>query len=398
MPRGNASPRLGDRSLFPDLEPRAYLNHAGISPPSVHVREAVLSLLLDYGRHGSTAFPNWSTQRARLRGRLAELVGARAENLALVPNTSMGLTAVALCFPWKPGDRVLAFRGEFPANVTPWQRAAEAFGLEVVLLSLDAFTRSTAEGLAELEKELARGARLVTVSYVEFQTGLRMPVAEIAALVHRYGAELCVDGVQGLGVVPVDVTAMGIDYFAAGSHKWLMGLEGAGLLYVRPGRVDKLRPLLAGWLSHEEPWSFLFEGGGLLRYDRPVRKSIDFLEGGNVSATGFAALEASVELLLELSVPVIHEHVSGYLDELEGALVERGFTSVRAKEPDRRSGILSVFPPKDGPSVIELGGALKLRGVTCATPDGHLRFSPHWPNTREEIPHVTAAIDAILSR
>ncbi len=73
MPRGHATPRLGDRGLFPELEPRAYLNHAGISPPSLAVREAVLSLLLDYGRHGAKAFPSWSEQRGRLGGRLAEL-------------------------------------------------------------------------------------------------------------------------------------------------------------------------------------------------------------------------------------------------------------------------------------------------------------------------------------
>jgi cysteine desulfurase/selenocysteine lyase len=398
MPRDHAPPRLGDRSLFQGLEPRAYLNHAGISPPSIAVREAVLSLLLDYGRHGSKAFLHWSEQRARLRGRLGELVGARAENLALVPNTSLGLSAVALCFPWKQGDRVLAFRGEFPANVTPWQRAAEAFGLEVVLLSLEPFTRSIAEGLAELERELSRGARLVTVSYVEFQTGLRMPIAEMATLAHRYGAELCVDGVQGLGVVPVDVTAMGVDYFAAGAHKWLMGLEGAGLLYVRPGRADKLRPLLAGWLSHEDAWTFLFSGGGLLRYDRPIRKSIDFLEGGNVSATGFAALEASVELLLELGIPAIYGHVSAYLDALELALTERGFSSLRSKDPAQRSGILSVLPPAGGPSVLELADALQQRGVACATPDGRLRFSPHWPNHLDELPFVTASVDALLAR
>src|SRR5690606_14112178 len=111
---------------------------------------------------------------------------------------------------------------------------ARQFGLEVVMLPLTAFERSDAEGLAALERELVRGARLVAVSAVQFQTGLAMPLGAMAALCHQHGAELFVDGIQAMGVVPIDVGALGIDYLASGSHKWLMGTEGAGILYVSP--------------------------------------------------------------------------------------------------------------------------------------------------------------------
>jgi selenocysteine lyase/cysteine desulfurase len=388
--------RLGDRGLFPDLEPRAYLNHGGISPASRATVRAVTTVAEDYARRGAGAFGTWHAQRARLRGKLATLVGARAEDLALIANTTRGVSDVALCFPWAVGDRVVVFHGEFPANVTPWQRAAALFDLEVVFLPLADWADEDAPGLARLEAELRRGVRLVAVSAVQFQTGLRMPLDAISALCHRHGAELFVDAVQACGAVPLDVGASGIDYLACGSHKWLMGLEGAGFLYVHPSRVAALRPAVAGWLSHQDGLGFLFEGPGHLRYDRPIRATADFIEGGNYNTASLAALEAALDLILQLGVPAIYAHVNAYLDALEPALVDRGFRSLRARQPARRSCTLGVLPPA-GVSVVALHKALTARGVACAIPDGVLRFTPHWPNAREEIPLVLDALDQSLA-
>jgi selenocysteine lyase/cysteine desulfurase len=388
--------KLGDRSLFPDLEYRVYFNHGAISPPSTPVRRAVVSVLDDYARHGAASFATWAAQRLRLKEKIGRLVGARGEDLALMPNTSRGVSDVALCFPWARGDRVIVFAGEFPANVTPWQRAAEHFGLELAWIPAAAFAASEAEGLELLRLELERGVRVAAVSLVEFQTGLRMPVEAMAALCHQAGAELFVDAVQGVGVVPIDVGAAGIDYLACGAHKWLMGLEGAGFLYVSPERVAALRPSVAGWLSHEDPIGFLLRGPGQMRYDRPIRKTADFFEGGNLNTAGLSALEASIDLLLHLGVPAIFAHVNGILDALEAGLLARGFESLRSRDPRQRSGILSVRPPA-GVSVVDLQREVGLRGVSCSIPDGLLRFSPHWPNDAGQVPEVLAAVDGSLA-
>src|SRR5687767_2632670 len=138
--------RLGDRSLFPTLEPAAYLNHAAIAPHSLAVQRAVQAVTADYARHGSGAFITWHAERLRLRGLLAQLLGAAAEDIALVANTTRGVTDVAMCLPWRPGDRVVLFEGEFPANVTPWQRAAELFGLELEFLPLRDFLSGRGHG------------------------------------------------------------------------------------------------------------------------------------------------------------------------------------------------------------------------------------------------------------
>jgi cysteine desulfurase / selenocysteine lyase len=391
-----ATARLGDRSLFPQLEARAYLNHAGVSPPSAPVREAVAGAVEAVARLGGEAVAVAMARRRRLKDELARLVGARPEDLALTQGTSAGIAAVALCVPWRRRDRIVLFEGEFPANVTPWQRAAALFGLEAVLLPLAPFERGDAEGLASLEAELSRGARLVAVSAVQFRTGLAMPLREMAALCARHGAEIAVDAVQALGAVPLDVSALGVDYLAGGAHKWLMGLHGAGLLYVRPERAGALRPAVAGWLSHEQATRFLTDGPGHLRYDRPIRTRADLVEAGSGSEASFAALEASLGLIASLGVPAIHAHVNRCLDRLEPELVARGFASLRAPEPARRSGILSASPPP-GVDVVRLRRALAERGVASAIPDGLLRFSPHWPNDPAESAVVAKALDAALA-
>jgi cysteine desulfurase / selenocysteine lyase len=389
--------QLGDRSLFPALAARAYLNHAAIAPPSVPVLRAVETFMAEHAARGAGAFARWHAQREVLRQGLAQIIHAQPCDVGLVPNTSAGVLHVALCFPWDRGDRVLLFDGEFPANVTPWQRAAELFGLEVGFEPLAPYGRSHDEGLHALEHALAGAprTRMVAVSAVQFRTGLRMPLAAMAEVCHRHGAQLFVDAIQGCGASPLDATSSGIDYLAAGGHKWLMGPMGAGFVYVRPDRVDALRPYTAGWASHEDAFDFLLRGEGHLRYDRPVRRRADFVEGGSPNGLGYAALGAAVHLLLELGVDAIFAHASQYLDALEQGLVDRGFTSLRSPEPAARSTILGVVPPA-GVSGLGLQEALAHRKVIAGLPDGILRFAPHWPNGLDEVGHVLDAVDDSL--
>jgi selenocysteine lyase/cysteine desulfurase len=369
------------------------LHHAAISPPCEPVVRAVGRALADYARSGAGAFARWQVDRERVRSSLARLIGAKESEIALGSNTSRGVSDIALSIPWQKGDRVVLFRGEFPANVTPWQRAAELFGLELEWLDPDAFR--SGQGLASLRAVLQRGARLVAVSFVQFQTGLRMPLQSIGALCHEYGAELFVDAIQGLGAVPFDVRALHVDYASAGGHKWLLGTEGAAFVYADEAKARRLRPYTAGWLSHEQPEVFLFQGAGLLDYEKPLKQDARVFETGTSSLLSLAALGASLPLIAELGVTAIYEHVSNYHDRLEPELVARGFTSLRARDPALRSGILSVELPQ-GVELAQFAQALCRRGVVVGTPDGKLRFAPHFPNSLEEIPLVAAALDEAL--
>lgn len=390
------APTLGSRELFPDLEPLVYCNHAALSPPSWPVRRAMQNALVDFSRRGAGAYGTHISQRNRLRGKLAQLVGAAPDELAFIPNTSYGVTAIAFSFPWRAGDRVVLFEGEFPANVTPWLQAAKHFEVTPVMLAVRDFLESDERGLERLEETLKQGARLVAVSAVQFQCGLRMPLAAMAKLCHTYGAELFVDAIQAFGIVPFDAHGLGIDYVASGGHKWLMGPEGTGILYVRKERGAALVPNLASWLSQEDGLRFLLEGPGLMRYGAPFKQGSAMFETGCVNALGLVGLEAAVDLVMALGPQTILTHAMRWADGVEEGLVERGFTSLRAPEEHRRSGILGVIPP-GGIGAVDLQRALAMRGVICAQPDGVLRLSPHWENNLDETEQVLLSVDDALA-
>jgi len=347
-------------------------------------------------RFGQGMFPEAELLRERVRAKLAVVLGTRAENVALTSGTSHALTHLALSFPWRSGDGVVLFHGEFPANVSPWRAAARLYQLRVHWLSLAGAERDPDRALGALEDRLKQGARLVAVSAVQFQTGLCMPLAEMADLCHRYGAEIAVDAIQAAGVVPFQTDAWGLDYVAGGAHKWLMGVEGAGYLVVRPDRVRALKPVTAGWLSHERPIGFLLGGPERLDYERPLVESARVFEAGSGSVLGCAALEAGLDAILELSVDAIFEHVRGYLSELALGLEARGLRHVRARYASGHSGILSLALPS-GFDLAAVALGLRDRGIACGTPNGLLRFAPHFPNSLLEIPEVLAAFDAVVA-
>ena len=394
-PLTSAQAALGDRGLFPDLAADVYANHAAVSPFSQPVREGMQQNIDLVSRLGAAAIPQLLVQRARLKQSLAELIGGTADEIGLVLNTTSGLSAIALCFPWQAGDKVIVFTGEFPTNVTPWQRAAELFGLKVFYVPVSDFARSDGPDYTRLDLALLEGVRLLSVSMVQFQTGLRMPIGEIAKRCRAQGTQICVDGIQAVGSMPVNVAELDIDYLACGGHKWMMGPEGAGFVWARGDRASALRPHLAGWLSHEQPIDFLFESDKL-RYDKPIRSKMDFVESGVANAIGYGGLEVGIHLIRQVGIDVIEAHVQAWHEALEPVLLERGFHSMRASDPARRSGILSVRPP-EGLSAMQLMQALDARGVSVATPDGLLRFAPHWPNHLAEVSRVSRALDESLA-
>lgn len=387
----------GSRALFPKLRFDVYANHASVSPLSSPVQAAVNEVMAAQAREGMNFFHAEVERRERLRTELGELIGASGADIGLVANTSAGVLAFAHSLPWQRGDRVLVLEGEFPTNVTPWQQAARRHGLELVWMTAEDFRLDRDHALERFEQHLSDGIRLVAISAVQFTTGQVMPLETMGTLCRRHGSELFVDAIQAAGIVPLDVTRMGIDYLACGSHKWLMAPEGVGFVYVAPEKVESLVPDMAAWISHEHAFAFLSGGPETLRYDRPFRQSARMLEGGTFNSIGCAGLKTSVELIQSIEVENIHAHVQQWLDALEPKLEQRGFESARMADSTDRSGILSVWPPDDRPAA-DWARALGEHGISCASPAGWLRFAPHWPNGLGEVEVVLEAIDAIRGR
>ncbi|MBO85067.1 MAG: cysteine desulfurase [Deltaproteobacteria bacterium] len=388
-------PQLGSRALFPTLRASVYANHAAVSPASTLVQHAVRAFLEDSACLGLGAVMPWIGQRDRLKQRLATLVGAEARDLALTAGTSSGILNVAMGHPWRAGDGIVLVRGEFPANVTPWLHAARLFDLHVHWVDVAAFESTSGDGLAQVEAALNAGARLVAVSAVQFQTGFRMPIEALGALCRKHQAAIFVDAIQACGATPIDVSA--VDYLACGGHKWLMGLEGVGFLYVAPHRVKQLRPHLTSWLSHQDGMEFLFAGPGHLRYDRPIRQSADMFEASAPQVALFAALEAGIATVQAIGLDAVFRHIQAWHDHLEPRMVSLGFASLRSQNPVGRSASL-CFDVPSGVDVVALHAALDEHGISVAIPDGRLRFSPHWPNALSEPDTIVDVLDGLIPR
>ena len=310
---------------------------------------------------------------------------------------------MALALPWQAGQRLLTFAGEFPANVIPWQQAAQLRDGSVDLLALPEPSEASASSriLEAVEaailkaKGTARPVGFIAVSAVQFQTGLRMPIAQLGELCHAHEVYFLVDGIQACGVLPLEVDDWRVDAFFSGAHKWMLGLEGAGFLSVSEKLAERLAPLTAGWLSYEEGANFLFQGAELLRYDRKLLPNPLAFEGSTLNAAGFAALEAGVDICQHLGPQNIFEHVQEIHDRLEPLFLSRGFKSLRSPDPALRSCLLSFEPPV-GLRLGEFAGALRKHGVMISTPDGKVRLSPHFANSLSEIEIVEAALAAAL--
>lgn len=381
--------QIGSRALFPHLDAQVYLNHASVGPLPTPAIEAVGRVCITQATHGVAAMAGFHADVEDTRAIAGQLLGVKAEHIAVIGSTSLAISAVAASVPWNPGDRIVLFKGEFPANTTPWQLAAKRHGLELVWIDAARFDGS--DGLDQLEDVLKQGrVRMVSVSAVQFNTGLRMPVEAMATLAHHHGAEIFVDAIQALGATPFDSTDL--DYVASGGQKWLMGPPGAALLYAKDW--SRLEPTLAGWMSHEDGLVFLFGEPNLLRYDRPIQVGPAMLEGGTLNFAGIAGLTAAMRITQNIGIEAVYAHANQWLDGIEPTLIELGFTSLRSTDPARRSCILCAKPPA-GQHAGEIATALGEHSISVASPDGAIRLSPSWPNAMSELKVVQAALRTV---
>ena len=222
-----------------------------------------------------------------------------------------------------------------------------------------------------------------------------MPLEEIGALCTQYDCLFFVDAIQACGATSIDVESQQIDFLSTGGHKWLMGVEGTACTYIRKEKIPLLHHRFASWLSHQDGLSFLFEGAGLLRYDRPIKEDASFLEGGVANAIGFSGLDSAINILLKLGVENISQHIQRYITPLEEKMQLLGFQSLRVEGAE--SSILSLIPPK-GFTVMNLVPEYAQRGVCITGPDGLLRIAPHWCNNNQEHESFLAITKEILTQ
>jgi selenocysteine lyase/cysteine desulfurase len=318
----------------------------------------------------------------RVRELAARRVGAGADEIACMPNTSYGLNLAARALPLRAGDVVVAPDGEFPANVYPWMALAErGVRLELVPCAPGGLPDEPAL-LAALDRPEVRA---VTVSWVQFGTGYAADVAALGAACRARGKYLVVDAIQGVGARALDVRAANVDVLACGAQKWLLAPWGTGFAYVRRELVADMAPGDVGWLAvrHGEDYTRLTD------YDLTLHDDARRFEVLTLAYHDFAGLAASLELLHELGPAAVAAHVAALADRVVRWAADRDDVRlVTPADPARRAGVLALRPRDPAAAADRLARA----NVTHSVRAGAIRLSPHGYNTADEVDAALAAL------
>jgi len=316
---------------------------------------------------GSLHYDVWLKAYSRVRAGAAKLVNGRPGEIAIVKNTSEGIATVAIGLDWKPGDRVVAFREEFPANYYPWKRL-EQKGVQVEWLSyLDPLERID---------EAARSARLLAISFVQFLSGYRAPLQAIGEICHRRQCFFLVDAIQGLGAFPLDVQSCHIDAVAADGHKWLLGPEGCGILYISQALQSRVEPVEFGWTNVAAHADYASR-------DMSLRADAGKYECGTLNTIGCFGLAAAIEFLLEVGPGEIGPVIQKLGDRIAEKAEAKGYEVLGHRTPETGAGIVSFR--KTGVDPRQVVHDLKAAGIQAAPRAGWVRTSPHFYIRPEEI-------------
>ncbi|WP_448509004.1 aminotransferase class V-fold PLP-dependent enzyme [Immundisolibacter sp.] len=365
-----------------DLAPGLlYLNHAAVAPWPRRAAQAVARFAAENAHEGARHYPRWLQVEQRLRERLARLIGAQVPDIALLKNTSEAISVVAFGFPWQAGDNLVLAAEEFPSNRIAWQALAR-LGVECRVAHLT--------GAADPEQallDLIDGrTRLLTVSSVQYGNGLRMDLERLGTACRARGVALCLDAIQSLGALPIDVTAVQADFVMADGHKWMLGPEGLALLWVRAEWRERLA-------LYQYGWHMTRQAGDFDAVDWQPADDARRFECGSPNLLGAHGLEASLSLLEEYGIERVHDEVlqrSAYLIERIRAMPELELLS--DPRPERRSGIVT-FLRRDMDQA-QLHRHLIDAGVVCAQRGGGVRLSPHFYTP---LPVLEQALNAALA-
>ncbi len=369
------------RREFPVTEKYLYLDHAGVGPISLRVKTAIGQFLDESTERGSFYYPRWTERTMEIRRTCAQLVNAGPDEIAFIKNTSHGLSIIAQGLDWRPGDNVLIYEKEFPSNIYPWLNL-QSKGVEVR-------TIPSQQGrilIEDIKHLMDSRTRLLAISSVQFSNGFRTDLEKVGSLCRVRNILLCVDAIQSLGVLPMDVKAFNIDFLSADAHKWLLGPEGIGIFYCRKDLVEQLSPPLIGWKSVRNE----------LDFDHPdfhLKTNALRFEEGSMNLMGIFGLGAAVELLSGVGIENIERRVLGLGDIIIQEAERRSYTVLTPKVWEQRGGNIT-FSGSFDPS--RMRDAFRKKGIMINVRGGGLRVSPHFYNTEGEVRTFFDTLDRLL--
>ncbi len=342
-----------------------HLNHAAVAPWPQRTVRAVQAFCEENATIGSQHYAQWLGVEQQLRERLAQLINADdSDEIALLKNTSEALSVVAWGMDWKTGDEVLISAQEFPSNRFVWE---SLHGLGVKVRQVDLSGCDNPE--QRLIEAITPRTRLLSVSSVQYATGLALKLVSLGQACRDNSIAFCVDAIQSIGALPFDVQACQADFVMADGHKWMLGPEGLALFYCRGEWIERLRLRQFGWHMVEAM-------GDYDRIDWEPAHSARRFECGSPNMLGIHALHASIGLLLETGIEDISQSISSNITYLTDKLIDNSAEILSETRRDRRAGIVTFRFPGDDAAVRYQ--SLQDQGVICALRGGGIRFSPHF--------------------
>jgi cysteine desulfurase / selenocysteine lyase len=384
MATATTLPRSDWRQEWFDNEEATYLNLAGQSPmPKAAVRavQAAIEWKKFPQRIPDTAFfdvPN------RIRTSIAKLIGAQPEDIALTSGASTGMSAVAYGLNWRVGDEVLTAVREFPLQYATWKPMEEREGIKVNIASPSDHFLTVDDVIAALTPK----TRLVSISLVRFDNGVLLDAAKIASACHAQGALLALDASQACGAVPIDVQALGVDFLVSAGYKFLLGPFGTGFFWAKPEHMANMRPGPFYWMAAKGVDNFAsmdFANPS----PAPSAKRWDAAETANYF--NHAALDASVEFVLQAGPATVRDHCRNLIDLLYERLPKDRCVPASPLDAAQR-GPYGCFAARAQEKTVALYERLRKENIIVSLREGNIRVSPYLFNTERDIDRLISVI------
>jgi len=364
------------RAEFPVVGETVFFNHSAVSPLPGRACRAGQAVFEDRWQRASADYFRWLAAVADARARAARLLGTTPGRVAFTGNTSHGLSLVAAGLDWQPGDTVAVTWPDFPTLRFAFDNLAR-LGVRVAEIP-----KHGGRVDMDVAARLIPGCKLVVASTVDWTTGAALPAAELGALCRREGALYCLDAIQSLGALPLDVSALGVDFLAAGCHKWQLGPMGLGIFYVSPAADGLLSTTMVGWRSMRDEESL----GGTFR----LKDGAGRFEAGTQDIAAIAAYGASLELFEEAGPERVRQGIFDVVDALADGLAGRSLAVASPLDAAGRSGILAF----EHPDAAALANHLGASRVAVSLRNGRIRLSPHFYNDATDVARFFTALDA----
>lgn len=366
---------------FPLTDELIYLNHAAVSPWPKRTSAAVAKFAEQNMVYGSYFYSEWLAKESELRTQLKILLNAPSEDdIALVKNTSEALSFVAYGLDWQPGDNIVSSNEEFPSNRLPWQ-SLEKQGVEFRQADLRSAI-SPEDALFEL---VDSNTRLLTISSIQFASGLRLNLEKIGAFCKDHNILFCIDAIQSLGAVQFDVQAYQADFVMADGHKWMLGPKGLGVFYSTPEARDKLKLTQYGWHMMKDTYNYENKAWEI----HPTARRF---ECGSPNMLGIHALSASLSLLLETGMSVVESLIIEKTKYLMDQIDRNEQLFLLSQQRNQLNSGIIIFKHKTVPNNV-FYRYLQKNGVVCALRGGGIRLSPHFYHHNEELRKALSIIE-----